>query len=152
VLDVRAFLKNWLPALVWMAIIFSASSDARSYQHSSWLVEPFLRWLFPHMPYPTIQTIHHFLRKCAHCVEYAVLATLLWRALWRSAKTPPQSWDWRRAGLALSLVFLYAASDEIHQIFVPTRTARVTDVLIDTAGGATGLFAVWIIGRWRKHW
>ena len=36
----------------------------------------------------------------------------------------------------LPCVFLYAASDEFHQIFVPTRTAQVSDVFIDTAGGA----------------
>ncbi|MGA3267054.1 MAG: VanZ family protein [Verrucomicrobiota bacterium] len=151
-LDVRKFLKNWLPALVWMALIFTASADTKSYQHSSWLVEPLLRWLFPHMPEEEIQAIHHFLRKCAHSVEYAVLAALLWRALRNTVNRVLRPWDWRVAGLTLSLVFLYAASDEFHQIFVPTRTARVTDVLIDTAGGAAGLFIIWIIGRWRKHW
>jgi VanZ family protein len=52
----------------------------------------------------------------------------------------------------LSLVFLYAASDEFHQRFVPTRTPLVSDVLIDTCGGAAGLFAVWIFGRLRKRW
>ena len=61
-------------------------------------------------------------------------------------------WNWAEAGLALSMVFLYGASDEIHQAFVPNRTAQVSDVLIDTAGGAAGLLALWIVGRWRKHW
>ena len=61
-------------------------------------------------------------------------------------------WNWREARLALLIVALYAASDEFHQMFVPERTAHVTDVLIDTAGGATGLFALWIIERWRKIW
>jgi hypothetical protein len=28
----------------------------------------------------------------------------------------------------------------------------VTDVFIDAAGGAAGLLALWLIGRWRKHW
>jgi hypothetical protein len=32
------------------------------------------------------------------------------------------------------------------------RTALVSDVFIDTAGGAAGLLALWIFGRWRKHW
>ena len=40
---------------------------------------------------------------------------------------------------------LYAASDEFHQSFVPTRTPLVSDVLIDTAGGAIGLLALWLI-------
>jgi len=35
--------------LIWMALIFSASSDSHSYEHSSRFVEPFLRWLFPHL-------------------------------------------------------------------------------------------------------
>lgn len=29
---------------------------------------------------------------------------------------------------------LYAASDEIHQLFTPTREGRMRDVIIDTAG------------------
>jgi len=35
---------------------------------------------------------------------------------------------------------------------VPTRTALVSDVFIDTTGGAAGLLALWTIGRWRKYW
>ena len=54
-------------------------------------------------------------------------------------------WNWAEAGLALSMVFLYGASDEVHQAFVPNRTAQVSDVFIDTAGGAAGLLALWLI-------
>ena len=57
-----------------------------------------------------------------------------------------------KPGSRWPLFSLYAASDEFHQMFVPTRTAHVTDVLIDTAGGAAGLLAMWWYGRWRKHW
>jgi hypothetical protein len=134
----RAFLKFWLPPLVWMVLIFTGSSDARSYQHSSLLVEPILRWLFPHLSQ-------------AH-VEEAVLALLFWRALRQPVKNDSRPWRWGKAGAVLSLVFLYAASDEFHQRFVPTRTPLVSDVLIDTCGGAAGLFAVWIFGRLRKRW
>jgi len=99
-----------------------------------------------------IHLIHHVFRKCAHLTEYAALALLLWRAVRRPVKNDPRPWVWPEAGLALASVFLYAASDEFHQIFVPTRTAQVSDVFIDTAGGAASLLALWIIGRWRKHW
>jgi VanZ family protein len=152
VLHLRAFCKSWLPVLAWMTLIFSASSDKRSYEHSSLLVEPLLRWLFPHMPEAQIHAIHLLLRKCAHLVEYAVLALLLWRAVHRPVKNDSRPWLWPEAGLTLAIVFLYAASDEFHQLFVPTRTAHVTDVFIDTAGGAAGLLAFWLIGRWRKRW
>ena len=49
---------------------------------------------------------------------------------------------WPKVGGTLLLVFLYAASDEFHQSFVPTRTPLFSDVLIDTAGGAIGLLVL----------
>lgn len=150
-LKFRAFLKYWLPALVWMAVIFSASSDTKSFARSSRILAPLLHWLFPQMPEDTVHLIVLFARKGAHLAEYAVLALLFWRALRRPVKNDPRPWNRREAARALALVCLYAASDEFHQIFVPARTAHVTDVLIDTAGGAAGLFALWLWHRWRKH-
>jgi VanZ family protein len=146
----RAFLKFWLPVLFWMTLIFSASADSHSYEHSSRFVEPFLRWLFPQMSQNNIEEIHHLIRKCGHLTEYAILALLVWRALHLSKNNLP-TWSWPKVGGTLLIVFLYAASDEFHQRFVPTRTALVSDVFIDTAGGAIGLLALWIFGRWRKH-
>ena len=151
-LKFRAFLKYWLPVLIWMALIFSASSDSHSYEHSSRFVEPFLHWLFPQMPEAQVKEIHLLIRKCAHLTEYTVFALLLWRALRKPVKNDPRPWIWREARLALLIVALYAASDEFHQSFVPTRTGLVSDVFVDIAGGAAGLLALWIIGRWRKYW
>jgi len=91
-------------------------------------------------------------RKCAHLTEYAVFALLLWRALRKPVKNDPRPWLWREARLALLMVALYAASDEFHQCFVPTRTGLVSDVLVDTAGGAAGLLALWAFGRRQKRW
>lgn len=146
----RAFLKYWLPPLFWMILIFSVSSDARSYEHSSRFIEPFLRWLFPHMPYAHIESLHHLIRKCGHVTEYAVFALLVWRALHRSKSNLP-AWSWPKVGGTLLIVFLYAATDELHQSFVPGRTALVSDVFIDTAGGGLGLLVVWFVKFRRKH-
>ena len=158
----RAFLKYWLPPLIWMVVIFSASADSKSADHSSRYFEPLLRWLFPRMSPELVGQIHYGFRKCCHLAEYAVLALLLWRAIRRTAgnnlrrsaaqKCGTSGWKWAEAGLALSVVFLYGASDEIHQAFVPDRTGQISDVLVDTLGGAIGLLALWIAGRWRKHW
>ena len=60
-------------------------------------------------------------------------------------------WRWSKAGLVLALVALYAASDEIHQAFVPSRDASVRDVLLDTTGGALGLLCLWAVGCLRKR-
>ena len=144
----RAFLKYWLPVLVWMALIFTASADSHSYEHSSRFVEPFLHWLFPQMSQVNIEWIHHFIRKCGHLTEYAILALLLWRSLNQSKNLPP--WSWPRVQGTILLVCLYASTDEFHQSFVPTRTSLVSDVFIDTAGGAIGLLAFWIFHLCRK--
>ena len=148
----RAFLKFWLPVFVWMALIFTGSSDNKSYQHSAGLIEPFLHWLFPWLSQPHVEIIHHLIRKCVHLTEYAVLALLLWRALRQPVRKDPRPWNWREARLTLLIVMLYAATDEFHQFFIPDRTSLVSDVMIDTVGGAMGLIALWILGRWRKHW
>ena len=140
----------WLPVAAWMALIFSASSDSRSYEHSSSLVEPILRWLFPHLSEAWIHNLHELLRKGAHLTEYAVLALLLWRAIRQPVKNDPRPWSWRLARLVLLLVMLYAATDEFHQQFVPTRTSLVSDVFIDTGGAAAGLLLLRMLGRWRK--
>jgi VanZ family protein len=52
------------------------------------------------------------------------------------------------------IVVGYASLDEFHQAFVPGRTPAVTDVLIDTTGGATAQFAAWlwmILGKARER-
>jgi VanZ family protein len=146
----QVFLKFWLPALLWMALIFTASNDPHSYERSSRYFEPLLHWLFPNMPQPKIDVIHHIFRKCAHLTEYAIFALLIWRALHISKSELP-AWSWPKVGGTLLLVFLYAASDEYHQSFVPTRTPLVADVFIDTAGGAIGLLVLWFIHNFRNH-
>jgi len=109
-------------------------------------------WLLPHISDQTCDSIVLFLRKCAHLTEYAVLALLFWRAMRKPVRRDPRPWSPRLAILSIIIVMLYAATDEIHQSFVPTRTAHFSDVVIDTTGGAAGIFALWLIGRWRKSW
>ena len=60
-----------------------------------------------------------------HVLEFAILTTLL--ATWLRGR------PWWVATVAAGL---YAASDEVHQIWVPQRGARVTDWLIDLVGVA----------------
>ena len=55
---------------------------------------------------------------------------------------------WRIAGAALVVAALYAASDEYHQSFVPSRGASVEDVCIDTCGASVG---IGIVLLWRKR-
>jgi len=146
------FAKYWLPPLLWMGIIFSASGDTNSYRHSSTLFEPLLHWLFPHLPQAQVETLHYYFRKCAHLSEYAILALLLRRAIRQAPKQSRRPWRWDEAGLALAIVYLYAASDELHQVFVPNRCGQVSDVLVDCSGAVLGLGLLWFGGKILKRW
>jgi len=115
------------------------------------MIGPVVRWLFPHLSDEAVHAIIVILRKCAHLAEYAVLALLLWRALHKPPRPDAPFWRWSEAGLVLALVALYAASDEFHQTFVPSRQGCVGDVLLDTAGAALALLGLWAVGRWRAR-
>jgi VanZ family protein len=121
-----------------MGVIYSASADRDSANTSSRFIAPLLRWLWPHLEGASLAAAVLAVRKLAHVTEYAVLAFLVLWAARRLAKAGP-AWNWRQAGFTMCVVVLYAASDEVHQIFVPTRQGTVVDVLIDAVGGALGL-------------
>jgi VanZ family protein len=148
----RSFIKYWLLPLLWMVVIFSASGDQKSFQHSSRIIAPLLHWLLPHLSEQAVNHVVVFVRKCAHLTEYAILAFLFWHALRKPVKRDPRPWAWREAKLSIWLVALYAATDEFHQLFVPSREASVRDVLIDTTGAICGMVLLWTLGRRLKWW
>jgi VanZ family protein len=78
--------------------------------------------------------------------EYAILAMLLWRALryqWVSVRRS----FWKPAMWALVGAMIYAATDEFHQSYIPSRTATAHDVMIDTMGAIVGLLICWMFVR-----
>ena len=150
--DAKKLLRYWLPLLVWMAFIFGLSSDAKSVKHTSLFLEPILKFFWPHISDATINIIRFYVRKTAHATEYAILAWLWWRALRQPTQNNPRPWRWTTAAFILLLCTLYAASDEIHQHFVPGRQASGFDVLLDSSGAAFGLLLIFGIGRWRRRW
>src|SRR6266699_1347140 len=79
----RPFVKYWLPVPLWIVVIFIGSSDLMSAEHTSRLLVPLLLWLKPDITGEAIVQVHFLLRKCAHLTEYAILAILLRRALYR---------------------------------------------------------------------
>jgi VanZ family protein len=141
----------WCPAAAWMAVIFLGSSDTASGERVSGLLGPLLHWLFPGRLPEELAMLIFAARKCAHATEYAILALLVWLALRRPRLGRPQPWSSRPAGLALLFCALYAASDEFHQKFVPTRTASVVDVMIDVAGAGLALLTIRAWCAWRAR-
>ncbi len=85
-----------------------------------------------------VDLIHAIIRKLAHIIEYLILGFLLFRAFRGRSDV---RWNWRWFFLTSIVVLLWAASDEFHQSFVPTRTASIVDVGIDIVGGILGQLA-----------
>jgi VanZ family protein len=141
----KSFLKYWLPVFVWLVVIFAGSTEIFSAEQTSRYLVPFLRWLDPQISPSTIAAVHFGLRKLGHLAEYAVLAALLWRAL--------RSVTILRAKIPIVFVgawvacTIFAASDEFHQSFVPSRIAATADVLIDIGGAVIGLAICWVFAR-----
>lgn len=106
-------LQRWLPALVWMALIFYSSSQST----------------LPIDGHPQSGDLH----RIAHVVAYSVLAVLVRFAV-AGSRSP--------ARLAFAICVLYAVSDEIHQTFVPGRTGNLRDVGVDALSSAAALLAL----------
>ena len=52
--------------------------------------------------------------------------------------------------ITIIIVFLYACSDEIHQLFISGRSGEVLDVLIDTIGGSISAYLYYYIIKLRR--
>lgn len=111
----RSLFSRWGPPLAWMGLIFFLSSQ-------------------PDLPSAPEAWLDLLLKKGAHVLAFGLLAWLYLRAL-RGSAAPSD----RARLVSLALAVAYAISDEAHQSFVPGRTPRVADVLIDTLGAASAL-------------
>ncbi|MFN8543546.1 MAG: VanZ family protein [Candidatus Binatia bacterium] len=126
-------ISPWLPVVLWAGVISLLSTSWLAADHTGRLLLPLLAKLFPGASPAGLHAMHAAIRKLAHVTEFGVLSVLLYRAL----HTPLRSRR-RAAVLALVLAAGYAVLDELHQHFVPGRTAAAADCLLDTAGAATG--------------
>jgi len=147
-MKVRRFVSKWMPVIAWMLLIFAGSSDALSAEHTSRFLIPFLRWLDPAISFQTILAIHFTLRKIGHFTEYAILAALLWRAL--RGTFVAMTW-WALTFSVLLVTAAFAASDEFHQLFVPSRTASAHDVMIDCIGALVAVLLCSLFASKRKQ-
>ena len=129
--SVEQFIKYYLPIFLWMGMIFLFSSlpDLKVGASS-------LAWEI-------------ILRKAGHIGEYAVLLWLVWRAAFHGWNLVQRD----AVIVALSIVSLYAVSDEIHQTFVPGRAGKAADIAIDVLSAFLSLQFIFLkyMARIRKQ-
>ena len=116
-------LREWVPVILWGALIFTLSTSAFSAANTARIIDPLLRILIPGISTASVDVGHMLVRKLAHFTEYGILFWLLIRG--------PMA---ERPYLALMLCVIYALTDEGHQVFVPGRTASLYDVALDSTG------------------
>ena len=105
---------RWLSLCLWLGVIYFGSSQ----QGVSAVPSYWLDWV---------------IKKSLHLIEYGLLGILLWRVLQvYLADRAGRWWAWM-------LVLMFASSDEIHQLWVPSRTGRWFDVMIDLTGAGLAL-------------
>lgn len=131
-------------AIVWMCVIFAFSAQGK--EESGAVSESFTYHMvsstrtFFHLDLSDARVkeiadaIEGFVRKMAHMTEYGILSVLLfiWLGQWEMSFL-------RRGVTASGAAAVYAATDEIHQYFVPGRAGRFSDVCIDTMGAVLGI-------------
>lgn len=133
------------PVLVMAGIFFSGTDVASSNQTHNVLIR-LLSVLAPSwITSPgTVDAINHWVRKGGHFSAYACLAALTARAAWGLIARLPL----RAVLAAWAVAVTWAAVDEFHQSFTPTRGASVYDVLLDAAGALTGVL---LYTLWKNH-
>lgn len=87
-----------------------------------------------------IEAVQFPIRKAAHMTEYAVLSVLVMLALIvdgiKGIRLPV---------IAAIIAVAFAATDELHQRYVPGRYGCVRDVFIDAAGSIIGLTIAYVL-------
>ncbi len=98
-----------------------------------------------------IEGLQHIVRKSAHAFVYTVMGVLSMSFM--------LTFDFRKiksaAVLAFLISFMYAVSDEIHQLFIDGRSGQISDVVLDSFGAVFGIavvgFFVWIARKRRQR-
>lgn len=142
----------WALTLALMVFIFSMSGQNATI--SSKASESFIRFFLDSINFldesakeALVSSLQFVVRKAAHFTVFATLGVFSYSAmLTYSIKNKTQIYT------AGAICLIYAASDEIHQIFVDGRAGRLYDVGIDFMGSIIGILFVYLIIKCVKLW
>ena len=87
-----------------------------------------------------------FVRKSAHFSLYFLLGFFVISFLMEY-----MTLSWKSIVYTILFVFLYACSDEIHQLFISGRSGEVMDVFIDTCGGVFSVIVYCCFKKMRRR-
>src|SRR3984957_1475630 len=142
-------LKSWIAATLWLGLIVGESTNYGSAENTSRFLYPLLHFLGVSASHFLVW--HFFIRKAGHFVGYFTLSLLLFRA-WRATLpfASPFAWSLQWARISFFMTALVASLDEWHQTYLPSRTGRWQDVVLDSSAALTMQIFLWIILRRRS--
>jgi VanZ family protein len=149
-LSARDVIRYWGPAILMLACIVVESTDLMSAQHTHGWIYFLLRKYLPQVSPEQLWEVNLIIRKTGHVVGYGVLGATLYRAFrgtFEQLPSPGFNWHIRFASLAVFATFLVASADEIHQMYLPSRTGSWWDVLLDTSAAAIAQVVVYLYLR-----
>ena len=120
-----------------MILIFMFSHQTGS--ESSGLSSQIVLWIQTYLHIPISEFI---VRKAAHMSEYALLTLTLIYGFYKNHYPIQKIMIYSLIG-----TFLYACSDEMHQLFIGGRAGQFTDVLIDTCGGCLTIIFYYVLTK-----
>lgn len=137
--------------VLWMALIFSFSNqkDVESSKVSDGFIDRtvvkiykvFNENITKEKESEIIEKYTYPIRKLAHYTLYFVLGILAFLVV------KDYSINKKLIIYSLLICFLYACSDEFHQLFIIGRSARALDVMIDTFGSLCGISIFYIFNK-----
>ena len=141
----RLFLV-WLPAILGICVIAAESTESFSSAHTSGPLRLLWEGLFGAQTNAGWDELHHILRKSGHFVGYGTLSLLFYRAWRRTAEIlHRRTFRIENVLYALACTLVVAAADEYHQHFLPGRTGRPQDVMLDMLGACTLQLLFWLV-------
>ncbi len=131
----------WLMTIAWAAEMFHLSTEAFGGSHSQAALMRLLYRLHVSISPYTLHLVNFLMRKFAHLTEYAILSFLLYRSF--GGRNPFDWWP-AVARWCIAIAGAYALTDELHQAYVPGRTASIIDCGIDATGAALAMLLVYL--------
>jgi VanZ family protein len=137
-------LNAWIAAILWLIVIAIESTALLSAANTSRILYPLLHFLLG-LDWERFEDWHFYIRKTGHVIGYGMLSFLLFRA-WRATfQSNHVKWKAGWAGLAVLGTGIVASVDEWHQSFIPSRTGRWQDVVLDTCAGIAAQILIVVI-------
>lgn len=137
--------------VLWMALIFSFSNqkDVDSSKVSDGFIDRTVVKIYKifnenitiEKENEIIEKYTYPIRKLAHYTLYFILGILSFLVV------KDYSINKKLIIYSLLICFLYACSDEFHQLFIIGRSARVLDVMIDTFGSFCSISILYIFNK-----